>query len=122
MPLEYVKLAEYFVFGCIGGLIGSMAKSRRLTLPHVVIERKKNGEIIKAWDTGFLAAPFVGGALAMVFDTAPVNAIGWGLASGYAGPSIWNALVDGLLSKFGFKVGGLPEPAPSPTPSSGGAQ
>ena len=107
---EHAKLLGYAVYGGIAGLIGAMAKSRRLTLPRIVTYRERDGEVVKMIDVGFLAAPFLGALLAAYFDTKPENAIAWGLASGYAGPSVCNAILDELLKRFGINVGGLPEP------------
>jgi hypothetical protein len=112
MNPAYIKLAEYAFFGAIGGLIGAMAKSRTLTLPRIVITRRKSGEVVKVVDTGFLSAPFLGASLAMYFDTRPENAIAWGLACGFAGPSIITALLEALMKQAGFKIGGLPELQP----------
>lgn len=113
MPPAYLKLAEYALFGAIGALIGAMTKSRSLTLPHLTLEKRRNGETVKGWDPGFLAAPFLGAALAMYFDTRPENAIAWGLAAGTAGPAIITLITDKLLSLAGLKVGGLPEVTPT---------
>jgi hypothetical protein len=59
-------------------------------------------------DTGFLLAPLLGGLIAMKMDGSPVNAMGWGLACGYAGPAIVNSLVDALLKKLGIETEELP--------------
>lgn len=105
----YVKLAEYAFFGAIGGLIGAMTKSSRLTLPRLTLEKRRNGEVVKIWDPGFLSAPFLGAGLAMYFDTSPQNAIAWGLVGGFVGPAMMSIFTDKLLSVFGLKVGGMPE-------------
>lgn len=109
MSPEHQQLLAYALYGSLGGLIGAMAKSRRLTLPRIVTRRDADGEVAKMIDVGFLAAPFLGAALAMYFDTSPPNAIAWGLAGGYAGPTVVNTVVDQMLKRFGIIVGGLPE-------------
>lgn len=101
-PHTAIKLAWFFLYGAVGGLIGAMAKSRRLTLPRITVEREADGELVKEWDSGFLWAPFLGGALAAIVDGRPETAIAYGLASGYAGPAIINAVVDPILKKFGL--------------------
>ena len=104
MDASHLKLLMYFAYGAVGGLIGSMAKSRRLTLPRMVGERLADGTVRKIIDPGFVTAPLLGGLLAAYFDVRPENSIAWGLAAGYAGPSILNALVDQLLKRLGLAM------------------
>ncbi|MFN3652209.1 MAG: hypothetical protein ACK47B_21740 [Armatimonadota bacterium] len=106
------KLVEFFIYGAIGGLIGAMTKSRSLELPRIVVKRQKDGEVRKFIDMGFLAAPFLGGALAAYFDGRPETAIVYGVTSGYAGPSLLNALGDTLLKRVGYLLG--PDALPHP--------
>jgi hypothetical protein len=99
---EYAKLLEYAAFGAGGGLIGAMTKSRTLRLPRLLVERLEDGETVKVLDAGLLAAPLLGACLAMYFDTRPENALAWGLAAGYAGPTVLNVIIDPLLRKLGL--------------------
>lgn len=92
----------YFAYGAVGGFVGEIAKTGRLRLPRIVAG---------ALDVGFLVAPLIGGTLASLFDSSPQNAIAWGVAAGYAGPSLVSMVVEPLLAKL--KLGSEPEPPES---------
>lgn len=105
---EQWKILEYLAWGGASGLIGSMTKSRRMTLPHLTCIRERDGRVVKGFDWGFLAAPLLGAVVAAAVDGRPSTAIAYGLACGYAGPSLLNLIVDWGLGKLGLMLGGLP--------------
>jgi predicted Na+-dependent transporter len=108
MHVEWQTAAAFFGYGAIGGIVGAMSKSRRLRLPRVIRRVARDGDHIIEVDSGFLLAPLLGGLVAMIVDGRPETAIGWGLACGYSGPAIVNAIVDGLLKKLGVNTEALP--------------
>jgi hypothetical protein len=101
------QLLQAFACGFGGALIGSMAKTRKLQLPRVYAVRTATGEVIKGLDAGFLVSPLLGGILAMIVNGGPERAIGYGLATGYAGPAVLNALIDPFLRRLGIEPDGL---------------
>lgn len=109
MPPEYLKLAEYAVFGAVGALIGAAAKNRSLELPRVTRKKEKSGAVVKSLDLGFLTAPLLGAVLAAVVDGRPQTGIAYGLAAGFAGPAIINAVLDPIIARLGMPL------APTPT-------
>jgi hypothetical protein len=102
MDPTYLKLLEYAAFGSVGAIVGAMAKCRKVQLPRVSVERTRDGETVTVIDMGFLTAPLLGACLAMYFDTNAPNAIAWGLAAGFVGPSLLNSMIDPLLKRLGF--------------------
>jgi hypothetical protein len=104
MTGEQWKLVEYALWGGLAALIGAMAKSRRLTLPQIFVVRRDGKVKRRVIDMGFLVAPLMGGLLAAVVDGRPSTAVAYGLAAGYAGPALVNAIVDGVLNGLGYAV------------------
>lgn len=107
-------LLVYAAWGFAGALVGSMSRRRRLELPRVTVERRRRGasgewETVREVDPGFLAAPLLGAFLAVLADGRPWTAAAYGLATGWAGPAVLNALLDPLLSRLG-----RPEPPENP--------
>lgn len=108
---EQWKVLEYLAWGGAAGLIGAMTKSRRMTLPRITCEREKDGSTVKVLDWGFLVAPFLGALVAAVVDGRPQTAVAYGLACGFAGPSLLNIVTEWVLSRAGLMLGGLPATA-----------
>ncbi|HEU4751926.1 MAG TPA: hypothetical protein VFU47_03740 [Armatimonadota bacterium] len=107
------KTLEYAAYGALAALIGSMAKSRGLQLPRIFVQRHADGETVKVIDLGFLTSPILGAFLAAYFDTRPENAIAWGLAAGFVGPSIINAVWDPIVRRV---LGAIIPPGETPPP------
>ena len=116
---EHVKLLEYAVYGGLSALVGSMTKSRSLTLPRLVTYHEKNGQVKKIWDPGLLVAPFGGAIIAAIVDGRPQTALAYGVAVGFAGPAVFSVLSDAVIKRLGYVLGGLPENS-LPAPTNGG--
>lgn len=101
MPMGLEQILAYAAYGGIGAVVGLVAKTRRLELPRVVRRQLRTGDHSTHLDVGFLAAPLLGAVLAVLFDTSAPNAIAWGLASGYVGPALLNAIIDPILARLG---------------------
>lgn len=93
------ELCAYAAWGGAGALIASMTRTRRLQLPRLYLRRSRDGETVRILDPGFLAAPLLGAFLAAALDGRPWTAAAYGLASGWAGPAILNALIDPILHR-----------------------
>jgi len=116
MPLTFdqLKLLEYAGYGLASGVIGTMARERRLTLPRIYKVRDGTNRAETVVDPGFLAAPVLGAVLAMIVDGRPQTALAYGLAAGFVGPALLHSLLEPLLKRFGidlelFAPGGSPQ-------------
>lgn len=97
-----LKILESAGWGALGALVAMAGKTRRLMLPHLVRRGVEDGEHVYLVDLGFLAAPLLGAALAMMLDGRPQTALAYGVTAGYAGPAVLNAVLDPFLKKIGM--------------------
>jgi hypothetical protein len=111
----HIKLLEFAAFGFTAGIIGTMARERKLTLPRIYKIKELDGGTETVIDPGFLAAPVLGAALAMIVDGRPETALAYGLAAGFVGPSLLQSLLEPVLRKFGID---LTHADPAGTPES----
>lgn len=102
MSPDHLEMLQFAAFGGLGGLLGSACKTRTLQLPRILRRGVNPEERVVLLDLGFLAAPLLGGILAAVIDGRPSTAIAYGLASGWVGPAVVNAVLDPFLAKIGM--------------------
>lgn len=100
MSPEVLKLLEYAAYGAVGALAGVVGKSGELRLPRLRRRALKDGDVVIALDLGFIAALLLGAILAAWIDGRPQTALAYGLASGYAGPSLLSAMVTEFQRRF----------------------
>lgn len=111
------KLLEFAAFGFFSGIIGTMARERKLTLPRIYKIKDPQGGTETVVDSGFLVAPVLGAVLAMIVDGRPETALAYGLAAGFVGPALLQSVLEPVLRKFGIELThgdtdpqGIPEP------------
>ncbi len=114
MHADFPTICQFFGWGALGGLIGGATKSHRLQLPRVIRRGVDPGDRVILIDLGFLASILLGGTVAMIVDGRVQTALAYGLAAGFAGPAVVNALIDPLLRKIGMPPAVPDEKEPQP--------
>lgn len=102
MHADLITNLEFCAWGALGGLIGGATKTHKLQLPRVIRRGAEPGDRVVLIDLGFLASILLGGTVAMIVDGRVQTALAYGLAAGFAGPAVVNALLDPLFHKLGM--------------------
>jgi len=112
--MDSFKILEFAAYGAAAALLGTMVRDGRLQVPRIYSERGREGHPVRFIDPGFLGSVLLGAALAAYFDGRAQTAAAYGLAAGYAGPALLNALAEPLLKRLGMDDIGVGSTAPKP--------
>ena len=98
--LTVEQALPYACWAMLGGVVGSLARNRTLQLPSIYVRtRREDGSKIRMLDTGMLGGWIVAAFLGIVLDGTWLNATLYGVAVGYAGPSLAAQIIGALVDK-----------------------